>query len=82
MKKTCTQTLYRQELKGKILQTAMEEFTQKGVRAVKMDDIATRLSISKRTLYEIYSNKEDFVHIEYLEVFLLQVHRLIWSTSL
>ena len=39
MKKTCTQTLYRQELKGKILQTAMEEFTQKGVRAVKMDDI-------------------------------------------
>ena len=82
MKKTCTQTLYRQELKGKILQTAMEEFTQKGVRAVKMDDIATRLSISKRTLYEIYSNKEDFVHIEYLKVFLLQVHRLIWSTSL
>ena len=61
MKKTCTQTLYRQEWKGKILQTAMEEFTQKGVRAVKMDDIATRLSISKRTLYEIYSNKEDLL---------------------
>ena len=61
MKKDCTQTLYRKELKGKILRTAMEMFTQKGIRAVKMDDIATTLSISKRTLYEIYADKEQLL---------------------
>ncbi len=49
---------YRQELRQRILAAAMKAFRQKGVRAVRMDDIASQLSISKRTLYEIYSNKE------------------------
>lgn len=39
----------------------MGEFRRKGIRAVKMDDIANMLSISKRTLYEIYSNKEELL---------------------
>lgn len=49
---------YRQSLKDKILETSMKMFQEKGIRAVKMDDIANRLSISKRTLYEIYDDKE------------------------
>lgn len=36
-------------------------FAQKGIRAVRMDDIAAHLSISKRTLYEIYACKEDLL---------------------
>ena len=51
-------TKYRQTLRGKILDTAMQAFARYGVKAVKMDDIAQRLGISKRTLYEIYENKE------------------------
>lgn len=51
-------TPYRKDLKDRILRTAMEAFFKKGVRAVKMDDIANALSISKRTLYEIFENKE------------------------
>lgn len=54
-------SLYREALKEKILSTAMDAFVQKGVKAVKMDDIANSLSISKRTLYEIYGNKEDLL---------------------
>ena len=50
MRKTITPTKYRQELKERILKTAMAEFKQRGVKAVKMDDIANKLSISKRTL--------------------------------
>lgn len=46
------------ELRDKILETAMHEFFDKGIRAVKMDDIAKRFTISKRTLYEMYPNKE------------------------
>ena len=49
---------YRQGLKGKILDTAMTLFAKKGVKAVKMDDIARTLNISKRTMYELYDNKE------------------------
>jgi len=49
---------YRLSLKGKILEMAMSEFAQRGIKSVKMDDIAKGLNISKRTLYEIYDNKE------------------------
>lgn len=52
---------YRQALADKILDAAMKEFTVRGIRAVKMDDLAASLSISKRTLYEIYDNKEDLL---------------------
>lgn len=52
---------YRQSLKDKILETSMSLFAERGIRAVKMDDIATRLSISKRTLYEIYDDKEGLL---------------------
>ena len=51
-------TNYRQSLKERIVAAAMEQFAQHGVKAVKMDDIASSLGISKRTLYEIYDNKE------------------------
>ena len=49
---------YRQGLKGKILDTAMTLFAKYGIKAVKMDDIARTLNISKRTIYELYENKE------------------------
>jgi len=56
-----TISTYRQNLKSKILTVASQEFTRRGVRAVKMDDIANALSISKRTLYEIYADKESLL---------------------
>lgn len=49
---------HKEKLKFKILRSAMPMFKQKGIKAVRMDDIASHLSISKRTLYEIYANKE------------------------
>ncbi len=52
-------TIYRLLLRERILSTAMEAFLESGIRAVKMDDIARSLGISKRTLYEIYSDKEE-----------------------
>ena len=53
---------YKKEVKAKILQLATTMFFQYGIRKVKMDDIAARLKISKRTLYEIYQNKEDLLY--------------------
>ena len=58
MQETKGMTLYKQGLKSTILETAMKLFVKNGIRAVRMDDVASELSISKRTLYEIYENKE------------------------
>ena len=52
---------YMMAIREKILDTAMREFAAKGIRAVRMDDIAQLLGISKRTLYEIYDNKEKLL---------------------
>jgi len=52
---------YRKVLKSRILDTALDMFRQNGLKAVKMDDISHALGISKRTLYEIYPNKEDLI---------------------
>ena len=54
-------TQYRRELYDRILDAAIRLFVEHGIKAVKMDDIAADLSISKRTLYEIYDNKELLV---------------------
>lgn len=52
---------YRQKLKIRIQETATPMFKKMGPKAVRMDDIANALSISKRTLYEIYDNKEKLL---------------------
>jgi len=49
---------YKKSLHGKIIDMAMTNFRQKGIRAVRMDDVAAELGISKRTLYEVFDNKE------------------------
>lgn len=61
MRKNSHPTNYRQELRDKILRTAIRLFKQHGVKSVKMDDISNALAISKRTLYEIYDNKEELL---------------------
>lgn len=62
MQESKTITAYRQQLRERILAIAMHAFARHGVKAVKMDDIARQLSISKRTLYEIYENKEVLLY--------------------
>jgi AcrR family transcriptional regulator len=48
-------------LKKKIITCASKMFEEQGVRSVKMDEIAAKLSMSKRTLYEIFDDKEDLL---------------------
>lgn len=36
-------------------------FIRDGVKAVRMDDIATEMGISKRTIYEIFGDKETLI---------------------
>jgi AcrR family transcriptional regulator len=49
------------DVKVKILKGAEELFTKYGVRSISMDDIARHLSVSKKTLYQHFADKEDIV---------------------
>ncbi len=49
------------ELRERIVEEASNLFFQKGVKSITMDDIASHMSISKRTLYEIFKDKEDLL---------------------
>lgn len=44
-----------------IIQEATKLFLQYGFKAIRMDDIATQLGISKRTIYEIFEDKETLI---------------------
>ncbi len=49
-----SQTNRHRHLKQQILPVARKAFSLHGIKAVKMDDIASTMKISKRTLYETY----------------------------
>ena len=60
---------YKKSLRGRIPEVAMKLFLANGINSVRMDDVAKQMGISKRTIYEIYDNKEA------LEI-LLEVYRM------
>jgi AcrR family transcriptional regulator len=50
------------EAKERILIKAHELFNRYGIRSVSMDDIATQLGMSKKTLYQYYIDKDELVN--------------------
>ncbi len=50
-----------QEVKDKILTGAEALFMKYGIRSVSMDDIARQLSVSKKTLYQHFADKDELV---------------------
>jgi AcrR family transcriptional regulator len=49
------------EIKNDILQEAIRLFFEKGYRKVTVDEIASGLSISKKTIYKYYESKQDLL---------------------
>lgn len=49
------------EARDKILSSAEELFIQYGIRSVTMDDVAREASMSKKTLYQYFENKDSLV---------------------
>ncbi len=48
--------------KEHIIQQAARMFSTYGIKAVRMDDIAHELGVSKRTLYELFGDKEQLIY--------------------
>jgi AcrR family transcriptional regulator len=51
----------RLELRERIVDTALQSFVTHGIKSITMDDIAAALGISKRTLYEVFADKETLL---------------------
>jgi len=51
----------RLKLRERIVDTALRSFAHNGIRSIKMDDIAATIGISKRTLYEMFADKETLL---------------------
>lgn len=49
------------ELRERVIGVALKHFARNGVRSVTMDDIARENGMSKRTLYEMFKDKEDLL---------------------
>jgi len=49
------------EIRDRIIEGAEELFRTYGIKSVTMDSIANELGISKRTIYEVFSDKDDLL---------------------
>ena len=49
------------EVKDRILQKATDLFMRYGIRSITMDEIASQLGISKKTIYQFFTDKDEIV---------------------
>ena len=58
------------DLKDRIIDQAGELFVKHGIKRISMDEIASKLGISKRTIYQNFKDKEDLLlqYIRHLEL--------------
>ena len=49
------------EVKERILLKAADLYMRYGIRSITMDEIATQLGISKKTIYQFFTDKDDMV---------------------
>lgn len=56
----CIKGMTQREL---IIEQAARMFVNQGVKAVRMDDIARELGVSKRTIYEQFGDKEELLYL-------------------
>lgn len=46
----------------RIIEQAANMFAEQGIKSIRMDDIAKALGVSKRTLYELFEDKEELLY--------------------
>ena len=66
-----------------IIAHSAEMFQRLGVKAVRMDDIAQELGISKRTIYALFSDKEELIYLAMQHLYKLRMeqHRAICASA-
>ena len=62
-----------QSQRERIIEQAAKMFAEQGIKSIRMDDIAHTLGVSKRTLYELFADKEELL---YLSIRFMQSRRM------
>ncbi len=73
-----------EEIESRILEEAQRLFLLHGVRGVTMDDMAGNLGMSKKTLYQYFTNKADLVLLvatSFIEAEKIESDRVIQEAS-
>lgn len=76
--------LHPVEKKEQIIMQAFELFMKYGIKSMTMDDIAKNMSMSKKTLYQYFANKDELVNAvldKHLEIDQCQVKSLLSSKN-
>jgi TetR/AcrR family transcriptional regulator, cholesterol catabolism regulator len=50
-------------VRDKILAQAIELYTKHGIKSISLDDIARSLSISKKTIYQYFKDKDELINM-------------------
>lgn len=61
MKDNKIQKECKEEVKNRIISVASSLFHKKGIKRVTMDEIASSTMVSKRTIYELFKDKEELL---------------------
>lgn len=73
---------HREEIRVRILQSAVDRFSKNGFDRTKMDEISSSADVSKGTLYNYFNSKEDLFHAlcdDSLELLKIQLDTLFTS---
>ena len=69
------------EVKERIQKKAHELFLRYGIRSISMDDIAAQLGMSKKTIYQFFSEKDELVNAVMSEEVRYTQHECeLWTT--
>lgn len=71
-------TLSKYSTKDRILDAALEVFSEKGFHSATVDEIADRAGLGKGTLYRYFANKETLFH-ELVRIRLEELEKKVWS---
>ncbi|NLI81196.1 MAG: TetR/AcrR family transcriptional regulator [Deltaproteobacteria bacterium] len=72
------QSMTRYSTKERILDAALEMFSEKGFHSATVDEIAERAGVGKGTLYRYFANKETLFN-ELVRIRLEELERKAWS---
>lgn len=65
----------------RIIEQTAKMFAELGIKSIRMDDIAHTLGISKRTLYEMFADKEELIYLCMKHLFDEQIRMIADATS-
>ena len=65
----------------KVIGRAAEMIAELGVKSLRVDDVAHDLGISKRTLYELFADKEDLLYYSIKHLFMMEASDVLKSVD-